>query len=129
MNTDGKESRFIKSHGGKRPGSGRPAGSPNKLTRPLKEAAAMESEACLQTLIYLRDHGESEQVRLAASTAILDRGHGRPRQELNLTDTAVTIILNKPGQPPIVVGGPQNAPILIEHEPDDAEGLSSWEHV
>lgn len=120
MNADEKESRSIKSHGGKRPGSGRPAGSPNRLSRPLKEAAAMESEACLQTLIYLRDHGESEQVRLAASTAILDRGHGRPRQEFNLTDNTVTVVLNKPGQPPIFVGGQQNAPTLIEHQPDDA---------
>lgn len=130
MNTDPEESRFIKSHGGKRPGSGRPAGSPNKLTRPLKEAAAMESEACLQTLVYLRDHGESEQVRLAATTAILDRGYGRPRQEVGIEDrSGFTVILNKPGGHAVIMSGPPNVPALIDHQPDDDEGLPSKGNV
>lgn len=65
----------------------------------------MESEACLETLIHLRDHGESEQVRLAASTAILDRGHGRPRQELGLGDGSnLTIIVNRGGKQPMDEG-------------------------
>jgi hypothetical protein len=71
--------------GGKRPGTGRPLGSPNKITRPLKELAADFSEACLKRLVHLSEHAESEQVRLAANIAVLDRGHGRPRQEIDLT--------------------------------------------
>lgn len=119
--SDENNSKSIKSHGGRRPGAGRPGGSPNKLTRPLKEAAALESEACLQTLVHLRDHSQSDQVRLSAATAILDRGHGRPRQEVNLTESLVTIVVNKPGTLPIVMSGPENVPLVIEHQPVDTE--------
>lgn len=95
MSDEEKQSLDIKGRGGKRPGAGRPLGSPNKLTRPLKEAAALESEACLNTLIRLRDHAESEQVRLAAAQAILDRGFGKPRQGLDLTkDHGITVIVD-----------------------------------
>ncbi len=80
-----KESRSIKRVGGRRAGAGRPLGSPNKLTRPLKELAALHSEDCIAVLVELRDHAEAEQVRLAAATALLDRGHGKPRQEVDLT--------------------------------------------
>ena len=85
MTSDENKSRSIKSHGGRRPGAGRPLGVPNKLSRPLKEAAALETEACLDVLRDLRDHAESEQVRLAAANALLDRGHGRPRQDVEIS--------------------------------------------
>jgi hypothetical protein len=49
----------------------------------------------LETLIQLRDHGESEQVRLAAASAILDRGFGRPRQEFGIKDESVTVIIDR----------------------------------
>lgn len=110
MNLNERQSRNIKSHGGRRPGAGRLAGSPNKLTRPLREAADRESEACLETLVHLRDHGESEHARLAAATAILDRGHGRPLQELTMEDKSITIIVNR--RP--YGDHPNNAPVLIE---------------
>lgn len=81
-----KKSQAIRSRmGGRRPGAGRPLGSPNKLTRPLKELAALHSEDCIAVLVELRDHAEAEQVRLAAATALLDRGHGKPRQEVDVT--------------------------------------------
>lgn len=80
-----KESATFRRVGGRRPGAGRPLGSPNKLTRPLKELAALHSEACIAVLVELRDHAEAEQVRLAAANSLLDRGHGRPRQEVDVT--------------------------------------------
>ncbi len=80
-----KESNLIKLRGGRRPGAGRPLGAPNKITRPVKELAAQHTEGSIHTLVRLRDHAESEQVRLQAATALLDRGHGRPRQELDVT--------------------------------------------
>ncbi|UVT20558.1 MAG: hypothetical protein H8K03_01155 [Nitrospira sp.] len=123
-NSDGKESRFIKRHGGKRPNSGRPAGSPNKLTRPFKEAAAMESEACLETLVHLRDHGGSEQVRLAAANSLLDRGHGRPSQQIGITQQEPrTFIIDrfgymrKPGWEPKILPEPETT------QPDDSAEL------
>jgi hypothetical protein len=85
MNKPEKESRSIKGIGGRRPGAGRPLGSPNKLTRPLKELAALHSEDCIAVLVELRDHAEAEQVRLAAANSLLDRGHGRPSQALAVT--------------------------------------------
>ena len=85
MQNPEKESKEIKHRGGQRPGAGRPLGAPNKLTRPLKELAALESEGCIAVLVQLRDHAEAEQVRLAAANSLLDRGHGRPRQEVDVT--------------------------------------------
>lgn len=93
---DEKQSSAIKSHGGKRPGAGRPLGSPNVLTRPLKEAAAEHSESCLAVLLDLRDHALSEQVRLAAAMAILDRAHGKPRQGVDLSkDDKIVVVINR----------------------------------
>lgn len=99
MSPSEKESHRIGQVGGRRPGAGRPLGSPNKLTRPLKELAAVHSEDCIAVLVELRDHAESEQVRLAAANALLDRGHGRPRQAIDMhADESLTIIVNRSGQ-------------------------------
>jgi hypothetical protein len=91
-----KESNVIKSRGGRRPGAGRPLGSPNRLTQPLKQLAAMHSADCIAVLVELRDHAEAEQVRLQAANALLDRGHGRPRQEIDLSDDKqLTVIVQR----------------------------------
>lgn len=82
--------------GGKRPGAGRPPGAPNKLTRPVRELAADYSEECIERLVDLSKHAESEQVRLAANIAVLDRAHGRPRQEIDLTkDDRIVVIVDR----------------------------------
>lgn len=50
-------------------------------------------------LVELRDHAEAEQVRLAAANRLLDRGHGKPRQEIDLSDDGkLTIIVNRGGR-------------------------------
>ena len=101
-----KESASIKQRGGRRAGAGRPLGSPNKLTRPLKELAALHTEGCIAVLVQLRDHAEAEQVRLAAANALLDRGHGRPRQEIEGNDEGhVTIIVRGRSPEPTVIPG------------------------
>lgn len=110
-----KESNVIKSRGGRRPGAGRPVGVPNKLTRPLKELAALHSEGCIAVLVELRDHAEAEQVRLAAANSLLDRGHGKPRQEMDLRDdNRITVIVNRMGYavgvPPVLIGGTARDP-------------------
>ena len=98
MQNPEKKSNLIKSRGGRRPGAGRPLGSPNKLTRPLRELAALHSEDCIAVLVELRDHAEAEQVRLAAANSLLDRGHGKPRQEIDLSDDGkLTVIVNRGG--------------------------------
>ena len=116
MSPSEKESRTIGQVGGRRPGAGRPLGSPNKLTRPLKELAALHSEDCIAVLVELRDHAESEQVRLAAANALLDRGHGKPRQEIDLSeDNKLTIIVNRLGQAVEVL------PAIADQSSDEAE--------
>ncbi|GDX89126.1 hypothetical protein LBMAG45_09820 [Nitrospirota bacterium] len=90
---------------------------PNKLTRPLKELAAQYTEGSIITLVALRDHAASEQVRLQAANALLDRGHGKPRQEIDLSeDNKLTIIVNRGGGPVLDV-----PPALDDHAPDEAE--------
>ena len=99
MQNPEKESNSIKSRrGGARPGAGRPLGVPNKLTRPLRELAALHSEDCIAVLVQLRDHAEAEQVRLAAANSLLDRGYGKPRQEIDLRDdNRITVIVDRMG--------------------------------
>ena len=116
MQNPEKESIAIKSRGGRRPGAGRPLGVPNKLTRPIRELAALHSEDCIAVLVELRDHAEAEQVRLAAANALLDRGHGKPRQEIDFSDDGkITVIVNR--------GGPalDMQPALANHSIDEAE--------
>jgi hypothetical protein len=113
-----------KSKGGPRPGAGRPKGSPNKITRPIKELAADYSEECIHRLVHLSQHAESEQVRLAANIAVLDRAHGRPRQEIDLTrDNAITVIVNRQGRYTTSEGLPveHQRPALEDHSMDDGE--------
>ena len=116
MHKPEKESRAVSGIGGRRPGAGRPLGSPNKLTRPLKEFAALHSETCIAVLVELRDHAETEHVRLAAANALLDRGHGRPRQAIDMhADDSLTIIVNRLGQAVEVL------PAIADQSSDEAE--------
>jgi hypothetical protein len=70
--------------GGARPGSGRPAGARNKVTLELQEAAQVYTEDALETLHRICTKGESESARVTAACALLDRGHGKPRQQVEL---------------------------------------------
>jgi len=119
MNNE-KQSIPIKPRGGRRPGAGRPLGVPNKLTRPLRELAALHSADCIAVLVELRDHAEAEQVRLAAANSLLDRGHGKPRQEIDLRDdNRITVIVNRSGQALDV------PPALEDHATDEAETVEA----
>jgi hypothetical protein len=84
-------SKSIKSkRGGRRPGSGRKPGTPNKLTFELKKAAAAYGEEALNTLItIMRNEETPPNVAVAACREILDRGFGKPAitidaQEINV---------------------------------------------
>lgn len=65
--------------GGRRPGAGRKAGTPNKSTRELKELAGEYTERAVKTLVeVMEDPDAPPAARVAAADKILDRGHGRP---------------------------------------------------
>ena len=70
--------------GGARPGAGRPEGARNKVTIELQEAAQAYTVEALETLHKVCTKGESESARVAAACALLDRAHGKPRQQLEL---------------------------------------------
>ena len=72
----------MASHGGMREGSGRPAGASNKATSELKlnlsELAREYTHDALDALVKVMQSSQSDSARIAAATAILDRGYGRP---------------------------------------------------
>lgn len=66
---------------GKKTG-GRVAGTHNKATRDIKEAARAHGPAALKTLSSLMMNAASEQARIAAAKEILDRAYGKATQPL-----------------------------------------------
>ena len=70
-----------KGNGGKRPGSGRKKGVPNKVQLDLRKAAREYTERALLTLVAIATDEEAPPAaRVTACTAILDRAHGKPTQ-------------------------------------------------
>jgi len=78
----------MASHGGTREGSGRPAGTGNKATSELKlnlsELARGYTQDALNALVGVMNTSQSDSARIAAATAILDRGYGRPTKTTSL---------------------------------------------
>jgi len=78
----------MASHGGMREGSGRPAGAVNRATSELKlnlsELAREYTQDALNALVGAMNTSQSDSVRIAAATAILDRGYGRPTKTTSL---------------------------------------------
>lgn len=76
--------------GGARPGAGRRKGAPNKATVVVRDAAQAFTEDALSTLAsIMRDAAQPAAARVAAANALLDRGHGKPKQSLDI-DARVT---------------------------------------
>jgi hypothetical protein len=64
---------------------GRKRGSVNKATRTIREAAQEYTDDALKVLAeVMNDHDQPALARIAAATAILDRGHGRPAQAIEV---------------------------------------------
>ena len=61
--------------------SGNPSGRPKDEYKVAKLARTYTSEA-IDTLVELMRHGKDERVRGTAAQALLDRGWGKPKQEL-----------------------------------------------
>ena len=63
---------------------GRVAGTPNKATANIKEAAQQYTESAISTLVEIMgDATAPHAARVAAANSILDRGHGKPRQSID----------------------------------------------
>jgi hypothetical protein len=65
-------------HGGIRDGAGRPAGSQNRATIDMKSRLSMLAREftweAFDTLLDVCKNGQSDSARIAATTALLDRG-------------------------------------------------------
>ena len=81
--------------GGKRQGAGRKKGSKDRRTRSppiiiapaqekreVREAARQFTADALRTLAAICNEGQSETARISAACALLDRGYGKPTQQL-----------------------------------------------
>jgi hypothetical protein len=64
--------------------SGNPGGRPKSIAS-LQLAARQHMYTALKVLIEVAKGGRSEASRVAAATALLDRGYGRPTQSLEMT--------------------------------------------
>src|SRR5262245_28352188 len=74
-------------NGGRRPGAGRKKGTPNIMTRELKESCRHEAPTLVKELIRLATSAESEAVRVAAIKEMFDRGFGKATQPIEGTMT------------------------------------------
>ena len=75
---------------GKKTG-GRVAGTPNKATAEIKDAARVHGPECIELLWTLARTSETDGTRVAAIKEILDRGYGKATQ---------------------LIGGDEDAPIV-----------------
>lgn len=83
--------------GGKNPRAGRPKGSPNKTTLELRALAGKHSKAAIAELVRLMNESKVDAVRVQASTALLDRAHGRPAQAITGADGGDIVITVQTG--------------------------------
>lgn len=66
-------------------GRGRPKGSLNKATAAVKEAAQAFTNDALSTLAeIMRSPEHPAAARVSAANALLDRGHGKPTQSVEM---------------------------------------------
>jgi hypothetical protein len=76
--------------GGKRKGAGRKPGVPNKITEAKREGvdvkalAGQYTEMAIAQLAHLAQNATSEAAKAAACNSLLDRGHGKPPQQVDL---------------------------------------------
>jgi hypothetical protein len=76
---------------------GRAKGTPNKATAEIRALAQMHGEAMLNEAVRLATQGQSEAVRLAAISLVLDRGYGKPIHPVvseSSNDAAVKIVIS-----------------------------------
>lgn len=76
-------------HGGARPGAGRKPGSKTKARKvevvSLADKAKVHADLALRTLAEICAAGSTESARVAAANALLDRGFGKPRQDVEMS--------------------------------------------
>jgi hypothetical protein len=79
-----KRKSNMTGRGGIREGAGRPVGSQNRATVDMKSRLSFLAReytwTAFDTLLDVCENGQSDSARIAAATALLDRGFGKPRE-------------------------------------------------
>lgn len=90
------------SHGGKRPGAGRPKGGTNKVTQDVRELAQQYGPSALATLAEIMgDDAAPQAARVAASRELLDRAYGKSAQSIQHSgkvDAPLVIVMDDDDQ-------------------------------
>ena len=83
---------------------GRQRGTPNKSTASLKALAGNYTAQALETLAsIMSDVEQPAAARVAAANSLLDRAHGKPRQEIEHAGSEpepLTVIIRELVRPP-----------------------------
>ena len=75
---------------------GRRKGTPNKATAEIRGHAQQYTTEALEGLAQIARTSDTDAAKVAAWKAILDRGHGRPGQELGVnlgTDNSLAALM------------------------------------
>ena len=77
---------------------GRQKGVSNKATAEIREEAQKYTVAALEGLAQIARTSDTDAAKVAAWKAILDRGHGRPAQELGVNlgaDNSLALLMER----------------------------------
>lgn len=87
----------VKSNrGGRREGSGRRPGTPNKSTASLKNMAGEYTSEAVKVLVtVMRDPKTPTAVKIQAADKLLDRGHGRPAIAIDPVEVNLNVFPSK----------------------------------
>jgi len=122
------------SRGGKRPGSGRKRGTPNKSTFELKKAAARYGDEALKTLMAIIRNPETPvNVTVSACKEVLDRGFGKPAITVDIPEVNLNVfppqeeldaiyekaLKEAEERDKLLIGRRERLGITIEHDEND----------
>jgi hypothetical protein len=93
---------------------GAPLSQMPKATPDLRSLARSHTTLCVQTLAGIARNGKSEQARVLASQALLDRGWGRAAQVHSDADGGPIRVIIR--QIVDITGETRSDPALIEHD-------------
>jgi hypothetical protein len=73
--------------------SGNPGGRPKEHGE-IRELARRHTDTAIATLVEVCHAGKNESARVAAATALLDRGYGKPAVPVAAADLPETVTIN-----------------------------------
>ena len=76
------------------PGSSPNPGGRPKIIEDIRDLAREHSATAINTLVQIAESGKQESARVAAASALLDRGWGKPTQPLSGDDAMPAIGIN-----------------------------------